>query len=105
MLISTVGVLSLLALAEAHGNHGQTPIIAGPHQGLWYNNRPADGSTQAESVFSGIATFARLPYFPCLASEAERYDIAFLGMSSSFSEDRLTVCAFVLMILFHRRPI
>ena len=34
---------------------------------------------QADSVFSGISTFGRLPYFPCLASEEEKYDIAFLG--------------------------
>ena len=35
---------------------------------------------QADSVFSGISTFGRLPYFPCLASENERYDIAFMGI-------------------------
>jgi len=35
---------------------------------------------QADSVFSGISTFGRLPYFPCLASEDEKYDIAFIGM-------------------------
>jgi hypothetical protein len=34
---------------------------------------------QADSVFSGISTFGRLPYFPCLSSEDESYDIAFLG--------------------------
>ncbi|KAF8541152.1 arginase [Trichophaea hybrida] len=38
-----------------------------------------EGGTQADSVFSGISTFGRLPYFPCLASDAESYDIAFLG--------------------------
>ncbi|KAG8527777.1 uncharacterized protein KY384_007931 [Bacidia gigantensis] len=40
---------------------------------------PGDGGTQADSVFSGISTFGRLPYFPCLASHEEKYDIAFLG--------------------------
>jgi hypothetical protein len=34
---------------------------------------------KADSVFSGISTFGRLPYFPCLSSDAEKYDIAFLG--------------------------
>ena len=34
---------------------------------------------QADSVFSGISTFGRLPYFPCLASDEEKYDIAFIG--------------------------
>ncbi|KAI4180610.1 MAG: hypothetical protein LQ346_006951 [Caloplaca aetnensis] len=35
--------------------------------------------SQADSVFSGISTFGRLPYFPCLASDAQKYDIAFIG--------------------------
>jgi len=34
---------------------------------------------QADSVFSGISTFGRLPYWPCLASDDEKYDIAFIG--------------------------
>lgn len=36
---------------------------------------------QADSVFSGISTFGRLPYFPCLASDDVKYDIAFIGAS------------------------
>ncbi len=35
--------------------------------------------SKADSVFSGISTFGRLPYFPCLASDDEKYDIAFIG--------------------------
>ena len=34
---------------------------------------------QADSVFSGISTFGRLTYHPCLASEDVKYDIAFIG--------------------------
>ena len=34
---------------------------------------------KADSVFSGISTFGRLPYFPCLASDDVKYDIAFIG--------------------------
>jgi hypothetical protein len=30
-------------------------------------------------VFSGISTFGRLPYYPCLASDDVKYDIAFIG--------------------------
>jgi hypothetical protein len=37
---------------------------------------------KADSVFSGISTFGRLPYFPCLASDEEKYDIAFIGMEN-----------------------
>ena len=36
-------------------------------------------SSQADSVFSGISTFGRLDYHPCLASDAVKYDIAFIG--------------------------
>ena len=34
---------------------------------------------QADAVFSGISTFGRLPYWPCLTDDSEKYDIAFLG--------------------------
>ncbi|PGH16214.1 agmatinase [Helicocarpus griseus UAMH5409] len=77
-MFSTISMLVLAAAASAHFNHDQTPL-AGPHMSLWYNTLPGDGGTQADSVFSGISTFGRLPYFPCLASEEETYDIAFLG--------------------------
>ncbi|MCJ1347903.1 hypothetical protein MMC31_006133 [Peltigera leucophlebia] len=72
--------VAFAAAAAAHGDgdHTQEPI-AGPHKSLWYNTLPGDGGTQADSVFSGISTFGRLPYFPCLASDEEKFDIAFLG--------------------------
>ena len=95
-------VAAFAALVSAHNDHDhdQKPI-AGPHQSLWYKAMapiPGDGGTQvrtalsvlptksqsadqpqADSVFSGISTFGRLPYFPCLSSSAEKYDIAFIG--------------------------
>jgi hypothetical protein len=37
------------------------------------------GCAQADSVFSGISTFGRLPYSPCLKERDVQYDIAFLG--------------------------
>lgn len=30
-------------------------------------------------MFSGISTFGRLPYFPCMKSTGVKYDIAFIG--------------------------
>ncbi|KAL8741624.1 MAG: hypothetical protein Q9190_005793 [Brigantiaea leucoxantha] len=81
MFAKLVCIGSLAFAALAHDSHEQKPI-AGPHKGLWYqgfNNIPGDGGTQADSVFSGISTFGRLPYFPCLASDEEKYDIAFIG--------------------------
>ncbi|KAL9102151.1 MAG: hypothetical protein Q9163_002682 [Psora crenata] len=74
-------IAALTAHAFAHQDHDQRPI-AGPHKSLWYNSMgtiPGDGGTQADSVFSGISTFGRLPYYPCLADEEEKFDIAFIG--------------------------
>ncbi|KAH9815326.1 putative agmatinase 1 [Teratosphaeria destructans] len=71
-------VAALAAAASAHGDHNQEPI-AGPHKGLWYNTLPGDGGTQADSIFSGISTFGRIEYSPCLATDEVKYDIAFIG--------------------------
>ncbi|KAK1758953.1 arginase family-domain-containing protein [Echria macrotheca] len=67
-----------IKIAIAHTGHSQKPI-AGPHQSLWYSTLPGDGGTQADSVFSGISTFGRLPYQNCLQSGDATYDIAFIG--------------------------
>lgn len=40
-----------------------------------------DDHGKADSVFSGISTFGRLPYAPCLSAENVKYDIAFIGAS------------------------
>jgi hypothetical protein len=46
MKVSTA-VLSFAAAVAAHGDHGHDQeSLAGPHQGLWYNNLPGDGGTQ-----------------------------------------------------------
>ncbi|KAM0321779.1 hypothetical protein ACHAQA_009875 [Verticillium albo-atrum] len=70
--------VALAALASGHGDHNQESM-EGPHKSLWYNALPGDGGTQADSVFSGISTFGRLPYQPCLRHQDVQYDIAFLG--------------------------
>jgi agmatinase len=111
MHFKSLALLACASCALAHGNHDhdQTPI-AGPHKSLWYNTLPGDGGTQvrkndsylffwractcidqtqqADSVFSGISTFGRLPYFPCLASDEEKYDIAFLGTLTGTPEEQ-----------------
>ncbi|GFF26415.1 LOW QUALITY PROTEIN: putative agmatinase 1 [Aspergillus udagawae] len=92
MISSTLSLLALFAIASAHSDHRQQ-AIAGPHQSLWYNTIPGDGGTQADSVFSGISTFGRLPYFPCLSSEAEKYDIAFIGEFLNLSIGSLVECS------------
>ncbi|KAL8687745.1 MAG: hypothetical protein Q9218_006169 [Villophora microphyllina] len=45
-------------------------------------------SHKADSVFSGISTFGRLPYFPCLASDQEKYDIAFIDTTTPTQSSR-----------------
>ena len=35
-------------------------------------------------MFSGISTFGRLPYAPCLSHKDINYDIAFIGVCSQF---------------------
>jgi len=85
-MLKTLTFSALAAIAAAHGDHGhdQTPM-EGPHKALWYNTLPGDGGTQADSVFSGISTFGRLPYHPCLASDSVKYDIAFIGKTRNCS--------------------
>lgn len=45
----------------------------------------ADHNIQADSVFSGISTFGRLPYHPCLADDSQKFDIAFIGICSEIT--------------------
>ncbi|XXH03774.1 hypothetical protein Hte_010180 [Hypoxylon texense] len=77
-MFTTLLTVGYAAFAAAHGTHDQK-TLAGPHQSLWYNTLPGDGGTQADSVFSGITTFGRLPYQPCLGQQDVDYDLAFIG--------------------------
>ncbi|KAI1658187.1 Arginase/deacetylase [Daldinia decipiens] len=78
-MLTALFVLNSLAFAAAHGTHDDQKTLSGPHQSLWYNVLPGDGGTQADSVFSGISTFGRLPYQACLGHEEIDYDLAFIG--------------------------
>lgn len=100
MLSKTSLALIGAAAVAAHSSHGPQSPLSGPHQSLWYNVIPGDGGTQvrhgrrrgsdhlvlitaqqADSVFSGISTFGRLPYAQCLSPQSDvKYDIAFIGM-------------------------
>ncbi|KAL8934246.1 MAG: hypothetical protein Q9216_005999, partial [Gyalolechia sp. 2 TL-2023] len=98
MLQNIAFLLCLVAAVLAHDEHYDQRPIEGPHQGLWYtafDRIPGDGGTQADSVFSGISTFGRLPYFPCLASDQQKYDIAFIGSTKvSIGERKRTEVVF-----------
>ncbi|OTA95103.1 hypothetical protein M434DRAFT_20495 [Hypoxylon sp. CO27-5] len=78
-MLATLFTLGYVAYATAHATHDDQEVPSGPHQALWYNVLPGDGGTQADSVFSGISTFGRLPYQPCLNHEDVNYDLAFIG--------------------------
>ncbi|KAI0864898.1 arginase family-domain-containing protein [Xylaria cubensis] len=69
----------IVAVVAGHDPQNHQSPLSGPHKSLWYNTLPGDGGTQADSVFSGISTFGRLPYYPCLSSNDVSYDLAFIG--------------------------
>ncbi|KAI0551551.1 arginase family-domain-containing protein [Xylaria curta] len=75
-ILVTFGIVAGVA---GHDPQSHQSPLAGPHKSLWYNTLPGDGGTQADSVFSGISTFGRLPYYPCLSSNDVSYDLAFIG--------------------------
>ncbi|KAJ2976185.1 hypothetical protein NUW58_g8153 [Xylaria curta] len=75
----TLAFLGTAITVAGHGHQSAQSPLSGPHQSLWYSTLPGDGGTQADSVFSGISTFGRLPYFPCLSSNDVSYDLAFIG--------------------------
>ncbi|KAI0098895.1 arginase family-domain-containing protein [Nemania sp. FL0031] len=74
-----LAVLGVVTSVAGHDVSNKQTVLSGPHKSLWYNTLPGDGGTQADSVFSGISTFGRLPYFPCLSSNEVSYDLAFIG--------------------------
>ncbi|KAI0028839.1 agmatinase [Vararia minispora EC-137] len=70
-----------LQLCAAHEDHDRDQIPMGyvrfPYQAKLY---PGDNDVTADSVFSGITTFAKLPWVKCLGSEKNvPFDIAFIG--------------------------
>jgi len=73
-------VLSLATSCMGHGDHDkdQMPLdyVRFPYQAMY----PGDDTVTADAVFSGIATFAKLPWVQCLTKERNvPFDIAFLG--------------------------
>ncbi|KAI0771106.1 agmatinase [Trametes elegans] len=76
---------SLVAVAVAHDGHdheGQMPLgyVKYPTQAPQGKYVPGDNDVTADSVFSGITTFAKLPWVQCLGKEWDTsFDIAFIG--------------------------
>ncbi|OCH88450.1 agmatinase [Obba rivulosa] len=70
---------ALAALGHDEYDHGvQMPLdyVKFPYQAVY----PGDNEVTADSVFSGITTFAKLPWVKCLGKDkTETFDIAFIG--------------------------
>ena len=54
------------------------------------------GGTQADSVFSGIATFGRIPYRECFGRDKhEKFDIAILGAPFDTATSYRSIYSFI----------
>ncbi|KAI0366658.1 agmatinase [Pilatotrama ljubarskyi] len=72
-------LLSVVAAHEGHDDDLQMPLdyVKFPYQAVYY---PGDNEVTADSIFSGITTFAKLPWVKCLGKEKDTtFDIAFIG--------------------------
>ncbi|KAG1739035.1 arginase family-domain-containing protein [Suillus lakei] len=75
----TLFALVFAAVGLAHEHHeGQIPMnyVKYPYQAMY----PGDDEVTADSIFSGITTFAKLPWVQCLGKDRDTtFDIAFIG--------------------------
>ncbi|KZV85393.1 Arginase/deacetylase [Exidia glandulosa HHB12029] len=80
MLLSLVLLAVSFAAAAAHEHDTLEQIPVGYVKYPWQATYPGDNEVTADSIFSGITTFARLPWVQCLGKDAdEAFDIAFIG--------------------------
>ncbi|EIN06498.1 agmatinase [Punctularia strigosozonata HHB-11173 SS5] len=79
--LATSVVLSvLLSTVFGHEGHEEAQLPLGYVKYPWQASIPGDGDVTAYSIFSGITTFARLPWSQCLGKDkGDAFDIAFLG--------------------------
>ncbi|KAI1794772.1 agmatinase [Ganoderma leucocontextum] len=81
LFVSTV-LASTVAVVHTHDDHDhdmQIPLdyVKYPYQAMYY---PGDNAVTADSIFSGITTFAKLPWVQCLGKDkTDLFDIAFIG--------------------------
>ncbi|KAJ7807257.1 agmatinase [Mycena olivaceomarginata] len=80
-VLSPLIVLALSALAhDSHHEHeDQMPLdyVRFPYEPIY---RGINGEVTADAIFSGITTFAKLPWVQCLTRESHiPFDIAFIG--------------------------
>ncbi|KAG2144322.1 arginase family-domain-containing protein [Suillus clintonianus] len=71
-------VFAAVGLAHDHHHEDQIPMnyVKYPYQATY----PGDDEVTADSIFSGITTFAKLPWVQCLGKDRDTtFDIAFIG--------------------------
>ncbi|KAG2042772.1 agmatinase [Suillus americanus] len=71
-------VFAAVGLAHDHHHEDQIPLnyVKYPYQAMY----PGDDEVTADSIFSGITTFAKLPWVQCLGKDRDTtFDIAFIG--------------------------
>ncbi|KAG2345822.1 agmatinase [Suillus weaverae] len=76
----TLFALMFAAVGLAHDHHHEEQIpmnyVKYPYQAIY----PGDDEVTADSIFSGITTFAKLPWVQCLGKDRDTtFDIAFIG--------------------------
>ncbi|KAH9970299.1 agmatinase [Lactifluus volemus] len=73
-------VLSFGMACVGHDDHDEDQIPMGYVRFPYQATYPGDNSVTADAIFSGITTFARLPWVKCLTNEKHvPFDIAFIG--------------------------
>ncbi|TDL19593.1 agmatinase [Rickenella mellea] len=78
LLASILASIALSAVAHEGHHSDQMPLgyVKFPYQATY----PGDNEVTADSIFSGITTFAKLPWVQCLGRDKEEtFDIAFIG--------------------------
>jgi len=79
--LSALVAAMLAGVAIAHNDHehgDQMPL--GYFKYPYQANYPGDNEVTADSIFSGITTFAKLPWVQCLGKDRhDAFDIAFIG--------------------------
>ncbi|KAF8159274.1 agmatinase [Crassisporium funariophilum] len=78
LFLSTVASFASFVCGHVHHDDDQVPLDYVRFPQPMY--RPSNGEVTADAIFSGITTFAKLPWVQCLTRERHiPFDIAFIG--------------------------
>ncbi|KAJ7272573.1 agmatinase [Mycena haematopus] len=79
LALFSLAFLAVSVVAHDHDHEDQTPLeyVRFPYEPIY---RGINGEVTADAIFSGITTFAKLPWVQCLTRESHiPFDIAFIG--------------------------